>query len=242
MEPIVGVLVLLFIVLAAMSGSSSDRDERRNHRDSRRDYDYRSSNQRHRDDDDWDDEYGAPFYPPYWPPPYYPRRRRRRGGFMSLVLAFFAGVFALSVVAVGIYIQYNKDVGPKPDIETGKGQETGQVKEAAPVLEIKPVKEYEYQTKPYLICLAKKDYVSFRDIQQTYPNRKIEAFLDKENRYWICIFVNTSEELDQTVGLLRLREADLNEHGLGIVFYQTSQLGSGKILREKGTDIWFSQE
>ncbi|MBC7775252.1 MAG: DUF3824 domain-containing protein [Phycisphaerae bacterium] len=241
-------MVLLLVALTAMSSSSSDRDERRNPRDRYRDNRRRASNRHYREDDDENDAYDTPYHPPYRPSPYAPYgdpygHRPQGAGFVALVRSFFAGILAISVVAAGVYYKYNMDAAPPEKIPTVNGT-IGAVSEnkEEPMKIAAPVKENESQKNPHMICLKKTDYVTFRDIQKIYPKRKIEAYLDKADRYWICIFAMTSEELDETVALLRLREADLHEHGLELVYYKTSDFCSGKMVREKGTDIWFCQE
>jgi len=250
MEPIVGVLVLFFTVLAAMSSSSSDRDERRPPRDSYRNNPVHPSNRRY-DDDEWDDE-DYDDVPPYWPPPYYPppysRQRQRRNRFRELVLAFFMGILVFSVVVAGVVYQ-SEMVGLSQTRPDDKKPSRPMDQDAIPLGSSKPVeakpiamkKELETLLKPYLIRLTITDIMTFRQIQQTYPKRNIEAFLDNNQRYWVCIFANSSQELDDIRDLLRLREDDLKEHGLSIVFYEATDLCSGKIVREKGTDIWFCQ-
>lgn len=242
---LLGFMVLLLIVLAAIPSSSSDRDERRSPREGHRDNYHRRSHYRPYYDEDDDD--GPPYYPnPYWPPPYpydAPYRRRRETSFIALVRAFFAGIVAISLIAVGVYYQYRKDsVPPAPTIDTGV--KTGGIgpREAPPKVPAKPAKAYEAQLNPHAIRLGITDSLTFRNIQKTYPNRKIEAIVTDDNRYWVCIFAMTTDELDETATLLRIREDDLNEHGLGVVYYATAEICSGNMIREKGTDIWFCQE
>lgn len=249
MEPIVGVLVLFFIVLLAMFSSSSDPDERRPPRDGRRNNRNRHSYTDYRDTE-WD-EADYDDYPPYWMPPHYPPphlRRRRGSSFKDLVVSFFMGILVFSAVVGGTVYYFAKDGTPQSSANPG---------EKTPVLSfgrppeplyatvpkpVEPKKVFETLTKPYLIRLTITDLMTYRLIQETYPKRNIEAFLDDNQRYWVCIFANSSEELDEIRDLLRIRENDLKEHGLSIVFYESSDLCSGKILREKGTDIWFCQE
>lgn len=243
---LLGFMVLLLIVLAAIPSSSSDRDERRSPREGHRDNYHRRSYYRPYYEDDDDDDV-PPYYPDaYWPPrhPYgRPYRRRRETSFIALVRAFFAGIVAISLIAVGVYYQVRKEADPRaPIIDTGV--KTGGIRqsEEPPKVPVKPAKAYEAQLNPHAIRLGITDSLTFRNIQKTYPNRKIEAVAMDDNRYWVCIFAMTTDELDETATLLRIREDDLNEHGLGVVYYATTEICSGKMIREKGTDIWFCQE
>ena len=247
---IVGFLVLLFIVLAAISSSSTDRDERRQNRDGYRNNRNRSSHRRY-PDDDWDDEYDDHYpYNPYWPPPYpYPRRRRRGSTGLGILLGFLFAVVLVSLVAAYPWNgQSAYTIGPSKDVpvveKTPKGLATSVAAYEVPEQEdskpmLPPKAQYELLTKPHMIRLTISDYLTFKSIQSKYPTRNIEAFRDKDKRYWVCIFAKTSQELDEIVNLLRLREDDLMENGLGITYYPISKVCSGQIVREKGTDIWF---
>jgi hypothetical protein len=251
MEPIVGVLVLIFVVLLAMSNSSSERDGRRHPRDSYRD-DHRRSQRRRYRDDDWDDAYDEPYpYHPYWPPPYPYRRRRRGNTWTGILLGFFFAIVLVSVVAVYVrdddVVMFNQTkpstttvqprgtLAPEPDFD--KVPETRE-----PTPQLPPSVEYEVQSIQYLIRLKITDYVTFESIRARYPTRNIEAFRDKDGRYWVCIFPESSQKMDEIRDLLRLRADDLKEHGLEMVLYKTTQLCSGKLVREKGTYIWFCED
>jgi hypothetical protein len=239
---IVGFLVLLF-----------DRDERRHNRDGYRNTRNRASQRRY-PDDDWDDEFDDHYpYNPYWPPPYpHPRRRRRGSTGLGILLGFLFAVVLVSLVAAyawngqPAYTTFPPRIVPVSG-ETTKGlaprvADYDEVPEHVDPKPLLPPKEvYEVLTKPHMIRLTITDSLTFKSIKSKYPTRNIEAFRDKDQRYWVCIFAQTSQELDEIVNLLRLREDDLTENGLGITYYPISKVCSGQIVRVKGTDIWFCQ-
>ncbi len=170
-------------------------------------------------------------------PPYPNNHHSKNHIFSSLVLALFSGILVFSFIASFEYYRYHHNVILDKNSEIAKSEDT-----SIPTPDKVGVKEYEVQTRPYLVFLKKTNYIAFRGLQKIYPQLGIEAFLDKDGRYWVCIFAMSSKELDELVALLRYREDDLNEHGLNLVFYKTSDLCSGQIIREKGSDIWFCQE
>ncbi len=241
-----GFLVMLVIALAAIPSSSSDRDERRHPHDSYLGHSERHPRRRYQNEGGEDDFDHAPYYPnPYWFPPNAPYgypygHHPRGGGFMALFRAFFAGIFAMSFVVAGVYYRYAKDANPTPTAPV-KEQGLGKNKEV-PKLTLDSPKEFQRLTKPHTAYLGTTDSLNFREIQRIYPKRGIEAFRDKNGQYLMCIFTDTSEELDEVVALLRYREDDLKEHGLKLKYYKTTDLCSGNIIREKGTDIWFCEE
>ncbi len=102
--------------------------------------------------------------------------------------------------------------------------------------------QYELLQKSYIIRLTITDLTTFREIQKLYPMYNIEAFRDKDNRYWVCIFAQSPENLNEIASALRKRNDDLKAHGLAPTFFNLSTISSGKIAREKGSDIWFSKD
>ena len=231
------VLIIAFLVIAALINASSGRDDDRDYRHNRR------SRRRYYEDEDWDDDDDDDDY-------YYRRRRRRRRGgntWAGALLGFFFAVILIAVVA-----SYGWDEKSAKETKThtppvaakDSTQQAPRTLDPDEIPENGPKNsppEYERLVKQHLICLGITDIISFKTIKDRYPNRNIEAFRDQYNRYWVCIFAQTSRELDEVVNLLRLREEDLTEHGLGIVYYQASDLCSGGIIRVKGTDIWFCE-
>lgn len=230
---IFGLIFIFFIVVF-----SDQRDRRGRYRSRRSDY--------------WDDD--DDYYPPhygYWPPPY-PYGYRRRRGFGGVLIGFFLGILVFAGVAGGVAgIFGSKKVPPKPQplpspIPTTHPLDYNNVVEKPrPAPPPKPPKrKLEHQQDDRMMKLAITDLVSLRQIQQTYPDRRIEGYRDDSTgQIWAVIF-GTSESLDDIGFVMKKREEDLISRGLVFTntVYGTHQVCKGTIVREEGTTIWFCDD
>lgn len=266
----IGIVVFVFILLLALIGSLSDRDERRYSRDG---YRRGRGGYGRYPDEHWDTRYGR-YEDDYWEDDYDRRGdyyRRRRGG-MGIIRGFIVSVFLAILVFIALIPRKDPIPNPTPPLsdvlDLDDNQETQRPEQVPSPMNVSKLDTKEYssaqladrpdpvpvsaapqweyldlQNRPFCIRLAlTKDSQKAMHLKTVYAHRKVEIFQDDLDRYWVLIFIRNSQEMAETVEMLQLRQEDLINHGCNIVPLKTSNLCTGQLKRIKGTDFWSCAE
>jgi len=241
MEPTTIFLILFALALVFIFSSSSNDEE---HHPPREEAEQQNGHGQF---------YPRPDYPLWGSPPdwrdwqydYYRRPRIYR---VSSVFKAVATTFlACFILMAGIYIFTKVESTPSNSAEVQAKERstentnplTLRVQKRSEV--IKPAPK-EYVHLPYHLCAKSRplDMVTVREVQKFYP-QQLEILRISEELFSLVVFTDNNEALDKFIKILRSHE-DLKAYKLDFNFRKVTELCSGKIIRGKGTDIWFCQE
>ena len=238
MEPTTIFFIFLALALVVMFISSSNEDE---HQSPREETDRHSGQ-----------FYPRPDYPMWGSPPdwrdwqydYYRRPRIYRVS--SVFKAVGTTFMACLILMAGVYIFTKVESNPSPTIADvpkdlpaeNPDPSTLRVQKRKAVIKA-PTKAYVLQ--PYHLCAKSSplDLATARQIKKLYT--PLEILQIDEDLCNLVVFTDNSEALDKFVNILRSDER-LKPYTLDFKFRKVTDLCSGKIIRENGTDIWFCQE